>query len=181
MNKETAIFVHQNGTPKYPLPGMNWLVVRTYDEFFNALMEYIEEHHEYPPLIVLNSNLDDQQKWWFEAKKNLGKIPQYDKFKEKSGMHILSFLMEFSDTIRLYPKRIQVGDHTHANHLLLQIYNLWQTESGLDITPMTAHDYEVVLPASSLDEIIDRREEEVEQKLNPGEKISKGGIILSNG
>lgn len=179
MLKESAIFVHQDGTPKYPLPLMTWLVVRTYDEFFNALMEYIEEHHEFPPLIVLNSNLDDQQKWWFEEPKNFGKIPKYDAFRVKSGMHILSFIMEFCDTIKLYPKRIQVGNHTHANSLLLQVYNAWQKESELNITPMTVVDYEVVLPATSVEEIVDRANDL--SSIIPKENISKGGIILPNG
>lgn len=178
MDKNTAIFVHQDGVPKHQPENLSWLVVRTYDEFFNALMEYIEEHHEFPPLIVLNANLDDQQKWWFEAPKNLGKIPKYDAFRVKSGMHIVSFIMEFCDTIKLYPKRIQVGDHSHANNLLLLVYNKWKEESALDITPMTAFDYEVVLPPTSVEEIVERNNDL--SSILPKENISKGGIILPN-
>lgn len=179
MEKQTAIFIHQNGVPKHQLPDMTWVVVRTYDEFFTALMEYIEEFHEFPPLIVLNSNLDDQQKWWFEGKKNLGKIPKYDKFRVKSGMHIVSFIMEFSDTIKLYPKRIQVGDYSHANDLIRQVYNKWQEESALDITPMTAMVYEVTLPPTSVEEIVERNNDL--SSILPKENVSKGGIILPNG
>jgi hypothetical protein len=156
--------------------GLTWVVVRTYDEFFTSLMEYIEEHHEFPPLIVLNSNLDDQQQWWFETKKNLGKIPKYDAFKNKSGMHVLSFIMEFSDTIKLYPKKIHTGDTTHANHLLAVVYNKWVDESQLPINHMPHVNYEMVLPATSVEDIVERNNDL--STLQPKEKISKGGIIL---
>lgn len=177
MIKESIIFLHRDG--EIELPNVEYC--RTFEEFTAKIVEYLETFECYPSLIIFSNSLDDQQQWWFEAKKNKGKIPVYEKFKNKSGMHCLSWLMELSDMMVLYPNRVQIADSSWANNLLLQVYNKWREESGLDITPMTTSYLEIQLPlepVKSLDDILDRNNDL--STILPKENISKGGIILSS-
>lgn len=128
MDKESGIFLVKEGVPTILSPGLTWLVVRTYDEFVKSIYEYIEEHHEFPPLIVLTSNLDEEHELWFQS--NLGRVPQYDKFRNKSGMHCLSFLMEFSDVLKLPIKKMSVNGTRHAETILRDVFNKWRVETG---------------------------------------------------
>ena len=128
MEKNTGLFLVREGVPTVLSPGLTWLVLRNYDEFTVALYEYIEEHHEFPPLIVLTNNLADEHGLWFQN--NIGGIPQFDKFRNKSGMHALSFLMQLSDMIKLPVKKLCINGTSHANMLLVNVYNSWRKEAG---------------------------------------------------
>lgn len=124
MEKNSAIFLHQYGVPDKPLPDMEWVIVRNYEMFVQCITEYLNEHEDFPPIIVIDCPLADEHISWFVT--NLGKIPQFDKFRNKTGFHAASFIMQLSDMLIQPPHKIIINGTGMGNETVYNVLNKWK-------------------------------------------------------
>lgn len=111
MNKElkTCLYLDDNRTPTETIPGYNpWNVVRNYDEFTNWIIE-----NSIPDLISFDHDLADEHvDDYFEQFMSKGyQHPNYDLYKEKTGLDCAKFLVEYSQKMNIPIKGCCVHSH----------------------------------------------------------------------
>lgn len=73
----------------------NWLVVRNYNEFVNAIMIGYNNYNVFPYLISFDHDLADEHYSKKMHKKNHEYNSLYEKFNEKTGYDCAKWLVEF--------------------------------------------------------------------------------------
>ena len=127
-----GLYLDDQRTPTELPPQIdNWMVVRSYKEFVNELVDFVKLHKELPALISFDHDLGPEHiKNYHENKGN--PIP-YDQIEEMTGLHCAKFLTALMEKNNLKPNYLSVHSHNPVgaenierwlNHWLKHHHNL---------------------------------------------------------
>lgn len=108
-NLRKTLYLDDVRTPKETLPNAHpWVVVRNYDEFVNYIT-----HNGVPDLISFDHDLakEHMEDYYAQVFQNGYQIPNYEEFKEKTGLDCAKFLCEYAQRMNQEIKSCVVHSH----------------------------------------------------------------------
>lgn len=125
MTLKKALYLDDVRTPTETLPGYHpWVVVRSYTEF----TEYITQNG-IADLISFDHDLADEhmQDYFRQVGNNGWQNPDYESYKEKTGIHCAMWLVEYSQETKTPIKRVSVHSHNPVGAINIQnCINSWK-------------------------------------------------------
>jgi hypothetical protein len=117
---KTALYLDDERTPTETIPGYQpWIVVRNYDEFTeyittNGIPDLISFDHD-----LAEEHMDDYFKQF--AEKGFQQ-PNYESYKEKTGMDCANFLVEYCQRMKVSLKYCAVHSHNPVGAANIQSF-----------------------------------------------------------
>lgn len=86
-----------------------WIIVRSYEEFKQGIIDFVKEHNELPAICSFDHDVHNEHIQYYHD--HVGEPIDYVELKEKTGMHCAKWFTEFCDKNNLKPNYLCVHSH----------------------------------------------------------------------
>lgn len=122
-----AVYLDDLRTPTEDIPNHRWIVVRSYEEFTKYITELYKAEKILPNHITFDHDLgEEHMNYYYDHK---GEPIEYNKFKEKTGLHCAKWFTELCDKNELDAREVYTSVHSHnpiGTNNIQQWINFWK-------------------------------------------------------